>query len=104
MDAEFYLVIGAKKQYARRKLSGLRVTRKKPSTGPEEIAVKVTMSIPDALFERPEVEASIVVPASGERSTVVTAEVCDNIETIIRQQTGLSVSVRAVDQDDDADS
>ena len=104
MKGEIYLTIEAHKQRGYpnfpRALGKVSVTKRKPSTRPEEIALKIALDIPDSLFEKPTLEATVTVPKSGDRTAVVSADVMSNIEQIIKEQTGFSVTVSAVAEDD----
>lgn len=99
MNAEFYLVIQGKKgrYHSRRDLGTVEVRKKKPATNQDEIAVKVSLDIPDALFEKPTLQVSASVPDCADRGPVITTEVADNIAEIIRQQTGMSVRIEAAE-------
>ncbi len=102
MNAVFYLVIQGKPQRGYTDKSkapiepgAMRITKQKPDTAADEIAVRVVMEIPEALFRRPSLEASITIPAGSSRDAVITAEVQSNIAAIIREQTGLTVTISA---------
>lgn len=98
MKANFYLIIEGKRKsnYANdRRLGTIRVSKGKPSTGADEIALSLNLDIPDALFAKPTLEASIKVPDKGQHGPVITAEVCENIAAIIKEQTGITLNIRA---------
>lgn len=63
-----------------------------PSLRPDEIAVKLELKVPRALFTRPALQAQIVI-AADKAPTIITAAVKDNIAEIVRQQTGLSITL-----------
>lgn len=79
---------------------GTRMTKSSPALAPNEIAVKVVLEIPDAIFEKPTLEANIVVPETAVNKPVITAETIDNVEQIIKQNTGFSVTLAVVEQDE----
>lgn len=91
-SVEAYLVVKPKNSYS----LTARLALKKPSLAKDEIAVKVTISVPDALFNRPQLQASITIPESAVTAPVVNATVLDNIQEVLSQQTGLDVAVRLV--------
>jgi len=54
MIADFYINFKAKKKYGSLELSGAPKTSiKKPSTGSDEVCVRMTIELPDHLFEKP---------------------------------------------------
>lgn len=70
----------------------VRVSIGKPSLAPDEIAVKLNVKLPLALFMRPDLEAQIEVPP--EKSPYqITPEIRTNIAEAIRQTTGLAVNL-----------
>lgn len=91
-EFEGYLVVSPKGWSG---LSG-RLTSKSPALKPNEQVVKLSVQVPDALFKRPQLKASIVIPESSVSSPVIDATVLDNVREILCQQTGLDVSVSLV--------
>ena len=101
MDVSCYLLMTGEQWYAdRRRAKNIRALAKKPSRlAKNEIAIKINLSVPDALFERPELQASIVIPDSAVNRPVIDAEVCDNLAQTLSDQLGLVVRVDSVEQD-----
>jgi len=67
-----YLVVSKKqKQWG----VSCRFTSKKPSLGPNEIAVNLEMEIPDDLFIRPQLKFSIKILKEASLQREITAEV-----------------------------
>lgn len=102
MEANFYLVIQGKKSrlahfraQGTREVGEIQVRKNKPSTKQDEIAVKVSLDIPDALFEKPTLQIAAAVPEDSGHGPVITTEVADNLAEVIRQQTGLQVHISA---------
>lgn len=56
-----------------------------------EIALKLHIEVPASLFERPELQAKIVVPDAT--PAVIDATVAENITNIIRRETGVDVKL-----------
>lgn len=73
-----------------------RLALKSPSLAKDEIALKISVEVPDALFNRPQLQAKITIPQSAVTAPVVDAQVLDNVREILQQQTGLDVSVSLV--------
>lgn len=103
MNLICYLIIqGVKPKFGseretRREAGTVRVTKNRPNTTASEIAVKLHLELPDALFFKPTLKAEIRVPESTGHSPVITADVADNIADIIREQTGLTVRISSAE-------
>jgi len=103
MKVTCYLVIqGKKARYQSwREAGNIKVTKKKPSTAGDEIAVRLQLEIPDSLFEKPSLNVNLKIPDSVQVGGEITPEMTDNIAEIIQAQTGLSVTVSAAESDDE---
>jgi len=100
MNAEFFLIIQGIKQYSfspRRELGNVQVRKRKPRSGPNEIAVKINLEIPDSLFEKPTLEVSATVPEDAGHGPTINTEVADNIANIIRREMGIAVRISGAD-------
>lgn len=75
-----------------------RLVNNLPSLDVGEVPIKINVDVPDALFKRPQLQASITIPDSAVTAPVVTAQVLDNVREILSQQTGLDVQVSLVEQ------
>jgi hypothetical protein len=64
-----------------------------------EVAIKVVVNVPDALFTSPILQASINVPEGAVSKPVIDAVVLDNIKESLNQQFGLYVRVALVEND-----
>jgi len=98
MNASFYLVIqGKEAKYGSVPreilLGGVRTCKTKPSLGADEIAVKVELAIPDSLFRKPTLVASITVPDIGE--PVVSADFSERLSELVREQMGVTLNILA---------
>ncbi len=74
-----------------------RITDKKPSLHPDEIAIYLSINIPDTLFQRPALKAEIkieekLVPAQ------ISADVIDNIQQIIQENLNVKVELTQIIQ------
>jgi hypothetical protein len=94
MNIELYLVVSARKRYTYWEPGATRVTKKKPSLASNEVAIHVNLDIPTALFEKPVLTFTATLPnVSG--SFDLTPKVQANIADYIRQQTGMTVEIKA---------
>jgi hypothetical protein len=74
-----------------------RITQGRPSTGYDEISILLRFDIPKELFERPKLVANVRIPAEAVRQEVITAEIVDNIESVIKSSIGMDLKVSVVD-------
>ncbi len=79
----------------------VRVTKSTPALASNEIAMKVDIVLPDAVFDKPAFSAKIVVPEDAVSQPVITAEVIDNVQEIIKQNTGFEVKLTLVEADEE---
>lgn len=77
-----------------------RMTKSSPALDFNEIAVKVSIEIPDAIFNKPSLEAKIVVPKEAVNRPIIDAEVVDNVEQIIKQNTGFEVKLQVISNEE----
>ena len=104
MIVSCYLVVQGKrprigpKDDSRREPGNLRLTKTRPNTAADELAVKLDVEIPDSLFVKPTLEARIQVADTVSAGPVITTEVVDNLAQIIQERTGLSVKLSAVEE------
>lgn len=100
---ERYLVVGSKKvnnwSKARRKPQA-RLSVGVPALKSHEVAVKLHLELPEELFDRPQLQASIRVPDGAVAPTVIDTEVLDNIEEVIRREAGLDLTISLVSEDE----
>lgn len=97
LETSFYLVLSGRKEraYTWRTLKAQRIIQRTdslPKLGKDEIAVRVTVSVPAAMFERPEL--SIKIDVTGELPRVeIDAETQDNLAARVQEMLGLPVRV-----------
>lgn len=77
-----------------------RLTAKVPALSPNEVAIKIAVEIPDAIFTRPALEAEIKVPESAVSKPIITAEVIDNVQDIIKQNLGFDVKLELIKEEE----
>ena len=82
MKINRYLIVGKR----RNSKPTARLTVTTPALESHEIAVKISLDIPEELFTKPQLEATIKVPEDSVNSPVIEAEVIDNIKEIVSKQ------------------
>lgn len=95
-DTTFYLCLKRREVGAWRTgpLIG-RLTNKQPALAAGEICVKLDVSLPVALFQRPSFQATIAVDPADVTPAVLNANVADNIAETLSKQLGITVNVTA---------
>lgn len=94
VEVTFYAVVHAvidERDWVKGKPT-VRVTAKKPALDKDEVPVQMTLSLPKALFKRPQITARVAV-ADDLAPAEINAEVQDNIAQAIRDQLGVDVRI-----------
>lgn len=78
-----------------------RMTVGSPALQSNEVAVKVSIEMPDEIFDKPSLVAELKVPKEAVSQPVISAEVIDNVQDIIKQNTGFEVKLEVVEKDED---
>ena len=77
-------------------------TRGKPRfTEVDEVCIRMNVELPNSLFEKPMLQASMVVPKESVTPSVITPEITDNIAEAIKSSTGLDMIVRIVPEEEE---
>lgn len=63
------------------------------------IAIKLNLNIPDSMFKKPMLEASIKINEEDITKPIITAEVLDNIKEVFQQRLGVDVTLQHVQPD-----
>jgi len=96
MKLDKYIVIeGRKDRFGYMSLKA-RMVERTPKLKGNEVGLRLDIDIPSALFERPTLEAKMVVPDTAVQQVEITPEVTDNIEKIIKESTGLVMAIKIV--------
>ncbi len=99
MIANIWIKIEAKKQYRQWYQGRTSVFKKKPDTNKNEVAIALSIEIPDAFFETPQLKATISIPEDSVTPVHIDVDVTDNIANILSQQLGITVHVSSEDPD-----
>ena len=93
MKINRYLIVGKR----RNSKPTARLTVTTPALESHEIAVKISLDIPEELFTKPQLEATIKVPEDSINSPVIEAGVIDNIKEIVSKQLGIDLNIGVVE-------
>jgi hypothetical protein len=85
MKTSFHLVVNKK--------GAARVVKARPSLGFDEVSIAMNLELPDSLFQKPLLTASVTVPAKSVAPTVIDTQMVNNIQDAIKQSTGIEVKL-----------
>jgi len=95
MKIKRYLVVGKQPN----KAPNARLTVSSPSLDSHEVAVLINLDIPDELFTKPQLQASITVPVDSVTAPTIDAEVIDNIQETVSKAIGVDLSISVISND-----
>lgn len=73
-----------------------RVTKTRPQLNYDEIEIGLELNIPDALFDKPRLEAIVIVPPEAIQPTNIEVHVADNIAEAVKAATGMPVQITII--------
>lgn len=79
----------------------VRLAEREPKMMGNEVALRLAIELPNQLFVRPILEASMKVPAEAVPKTKINTTVTDNIQKIIKEAIGLNMVVSIIEQPKD---
>ena len=82
--------------------SSTRLTAKRPSMEVDEVAIYLTIDIPNVLFARPQIEASIRIDPERVRAVSISEDTMLGLEDLLRERTGLDMHLRIIDPQEGA--
>ena len=89
MKAPFYLIVNKK--------GSVRTTKTQPDLKWDEISIQMNLDLPDTLFKKPLLSASIVVNEKQVTPAVISPVIKNNIQDSIKQHSGVEVKLTIVD-------
>lgn len=98
MTTNFYLIVND------RGTTRTVSTKYSPNLKGGEIAILMNMTLPSALFSRPQLSAEITVPESAILSTPLNADVKNNIKAAIEEVTGLTFDIKVLSKENEETS
>jgi len=85
MKISFYLIVNRK--------GSVRAVKSYRDLVWDEVAIEQTLEMPDAIFQKPRLSASVVIPDSAAVSTPISAEVAEDARLAIESATGMNVRI-----------
>lgn len=88
MKTKFYLTVGSN--------GFVKATKNPCAISLREVSIGCTMELPDVLFKRPQIEATITVDAKDVQPFNIDAETANNVKDAIQRSTGFEVKITIV--------
>lgn len=88
-----YLVVGQKNPYGK---SSARLTSKSPALQAHEIAIKLSINIPDEMFKKPTLTATFDIPKDSIKPTEISQIQIDSIQEAVTKELGVSLDINLV--------
>lgn len=86
MKKQFFLTVSRN--------GSVKATKNHPNLDWDEISIGMTLDIPDQIFKKPLLTASITIPEDVAMKSPINAEVADNVAEAIEQSTGLKFVIK----------
>ncbi len=93
MKVSFYLVVNSG--------GSVKVYKNKPNLGWDEISIKQNLELPDALFQKPSLEATVIIPDDAAMPKTIDADVVADVHAAIKSATGLEVRLNVISESED---
>lgn len=88
MKITFYLVVNRN--------GTVKTYKNRPGLSWDEIAIRQNLTLPDALFQKPQLEATVIIPDEAALPTLIDAEVVVNVKEAIEQASGMEVRLSVI--------
>ena len=74
-----------------------RTAKNRPDLKWDEISIAIQLELPDLLFKKPQLQASIIIPDKSATPPVISGEVTEHIRQAIAQHTGVEVKIQVLE-------
>ncbi len=74
-----------------------RITMRPPALAADEIAMRVCVKLPDAIFRKPMLEATVEVPMDAVTPPSLDATVLDNVREELTRRLGIDMTIAVVE-------
>jgi hypothetical protein len=92
MKTNFYLTVGSN--------GAVKATKNPRYTEWDEVCIGVALSLPDNLFSRPQINATITIKNEDVSPFAIDADTTDLVKNAIQQSTGLEVKLTITNPDE----
>jgi len=73
-----------------------RITKQPPSIEWDEVFMLLSIELPDKVFDRPLLQASITIAEGQVQPMVITADTVSDVEKVIEERTGFEVKLEVI--------
>jgi hypothetical protein len=91
MKVDFFLIVNEN--------GTVKTVKNRPSLKYNEVSIAMTLELPWALFQKPQLTASIVVPSDRVAPFQIEADTMNNVREAIEVATGLNVRLSFAEQE-----
>lgn len=91
MKTQFYLIVNDG--------GSVRAVKNRPDLKWNEVALSINLQLPQQLFQKPQLNASIIVDEKQVAPTIIDVETADNIKQAIESAAGMEVKLEIINPD-----
>lgn len=77
-----------------------KVYKKRPGLAYDEVCIALDLELPNQLFAKPQLAASITIPPEAAAPAEIESEVVEEIAEAVKNATGIDVKITVVDPED----
>lgn len=88
MKTTFYLTV--------KRTGTVKTTKGRPGLDWDEVAIQMNITLPDALFKKPQLQAEVTIPDEAAIPQLISAETISNVKEAIEQASGMEVKIQLV--------
>jgi len=81
----------------------MKLTKNQPGLDWNEVSVKLDVDLPNELFNRPRLQASIKIPSEAVGPDVINSTVVEDCKDAIKSVTGLEMKITVIKEEEDKD-
>jgi len=93
MKTSFFLMVTAN--------GSVRAVKSYRSISWNEVAIEQTVEIPDSIFKKPRISATVTIPPEAGTPSHITAEVAENVKAAIEAASGMQVRITVENPNDE---
>ena len=75
------------------KKGSVRTVKKNPTVKSDEVAFKLDIELPKAMFEKPKLSVSVKVPEDAVKEEIVSEEIIDNIGETLKRHMDMDINI-----------
>ena len=79
----------------------VKVTKTQPGIDWNEVSIKINVDLPDELFRRPRLKASITIPKEAAITEEINAKTIEDCKEAIKTVTGLEMNISVIKHEEE---